>query len=109
MSSTSSSGPRADKIWFDGKFIKWDEGQVHLMTHALHYGLGVFEGIRAYRTHDVGLAIFRLREHMQRLLDSARIVMLKVPYTVDQLCEASIELVRQQKDRFQNGCYLRPV
>lgn len=109
MSSTSSSALRSDKIWLDGKLIKWDEGNVHLMTHALHYGLGVFEGIRAYRTHDGRLAIFRLREHMQRLLDSAHILLLRVPYSLDQLCEACIETVRTQQDRFQNGCYLRPI
>ena len=81
MSSTSSQVLRADKIWLDGKFIKWDEGQVHIMTHALHYGLGVFEGIRAYKTHDGRLAIFRLREHIRRFYDSAHICMLKLPYT----------------------------
>ena len=69
----------------DGKFVKWDEGNVHVMTHALHYGLGVFEGIRAYKTHDGRLAIFRLREHIRRLFDSAHICMLKMPYTEEQL------------------------
>ena len=58
MSSTSSEVLRADKIWLDGKLVKWDEGQVHIMTHALHYGLGVFEGIRAYKTKDGRLAVF---------------------------------------------------
>src|SRR5688500_5587868 len=69
VSSTSTEVLRADKVWLDGKFVKWDEGRVHLMTHALHYGLGVFEGIRAYKTHDGRIAIFRLRDHIQRLLD----------------------------------------
>jgi len=109
MSSTSSAVLRADKIWLDGKFVKWDEANVHLMTHALHYGLGVFEGIRAYKTHDGGLAIFRLREHIQRLFDSAHIVQLKIPFTVDQVVQACIELVGQQREQFANGAYLRPI
>ncbi|RKH19919.1 branched-chain amino acid transaminase [Corallococcus praedator] len=109
MSSTSSSVLRAEHIWLDGKLVKWDEGSVHVMTHALHYGLGVFEGIRAYKTHDGRLAVFRLREHIQRLLDSAHIIMLHIPYTEDQLVEATLELLRQQKHLFANGAYLRPV
>ncbi|NTX35424.1 branched-chain amino acid transaminase [Myxococcus sp. CA033] len=109
MSSTSTSVLRADQIWLDGKLVKWDEGHVHVMTHALHYGLGVFEGIRAYKTHDGQLAVFRLREHIQRLLDSAHICMLKMPYTEDELVEACLDLLRKQKDLFANGAYLRPV
>ncbi len=109
MSSTSSGVLRSDQIWLDGKLVKWEEGQVHVMTHALHYGLGVFEGIRAYRTHDGRLAVFRLREHIERLLDSAHIVMMKLPYTVDQLMEGCLELLRKQRDQFANGAYLRPI
>jgi len=109
VSSTSTDTLRADKIWLDGKFLKWDEGQVHLMTHALHYGFGVFEGIRAYKTQDGRLAVFRLREHMRRFYESAHILMLKLPYTEDQFTEACLDLLRQQKDRFSNGAYLRPI
>jgi branched-chain amino acid aminotransferase len=109
MSSTSASVLKADKIWLDGKFIGWNEGNVHLMTHALHYGLGVFEGIRAYRTHDGRLAVFRLDEHIQRLLDSAHILLLKMPWTREQLVQACIELLREQKHIFGNGAYLRPI
>ena len=109
MSSTSGNAARSEQIWLDGKLIKWDEGQVHVMTHALHYGLGVFEGIRAYRTHDGRLAVFRLREHIDRLFDSAHICMMKLPYTVEQLMEACLELLRKQKDQFANGAYLRPI
>jgi branched-chain amino acid aminotransferase len=109
MSSTSGNALRSDQIWLDGRLVKWDEGQVHVMTHALHYGLGVFEGIRAYRTHDGRLAIFRLREHMQRLLDSAHICMLRIPYTVEQLMEACVEVLRAQREQFANGAYLRPI
>lgn len=109
MSSTSGNVARSDQIWLDGRLINWDEGQVHVMTHALHYGLGVFEGIRAYRTHDGRLAVFRLREHIERLFDSAHICMMKLPYTVEQLMEACLELLRKQKDQFANGAYLRPI
>jgi branched-chain amino acid aminotransferase len=109
MSSTSSTVLRSDFIWLDGKLVKWDEGQIHVMTHALHYGLGVFEGIRAYRTHDGRLAVFRLREHIQRLFDSAHILLLKLPYTVEQLMEACLDVLRKQKDQFANGAYLRPI
>ena len=109
MSSTSSKVLKADKIWLDGEFRAWDDGNIPVMTHALHYGFGVFEGIRAYKTHDGKLAIFRLREHMQRLLDSAHILMLQMPYTLDQLCDACVELLRQQKHLFAGGAYLRPI
>jgi branched-chain amino acid aminotransferase len=109
MSSTSSAVLRADKIWLDGKFVSWDQGSVHLMTHALHYGLGVFEGIRAYRTHDGRLAIFRLRDHIQRLFDSAHIIQLKIPFTVDQVIDACVRTVGDQRERFANGAYLRPI
>src|SRR6476469_2621420 len=109
MSSTSSNVLRADHVWLDGKFIGWDEGQVPLMTHALHYGLGVFEGIRAYRTHDGRLAVFRLREHIRRFYDSAHILMLKLAVSQEQFSEACLELLRQQRDLFANGAYLRPI
>ncbi len=109
MSSTSSKVLKADRVWLDGRLIKWDEGQIHLMTHALHYGLGVFEGIRAYKTKDGRLAIFRLREHIRRFLDSAHIIMLKMPYTEDELVTACVELLRQQKSTFAEGAYLRPI
>jgi branched-chain amino acid aminotransferase len=109
MSSTSSQVLRADQTWIDGKFVAWDEGNVPLMTHALHYGLGVFEGIRAYRTHDGRLAVFRLREHIRRMLDSAHIIQLQIPFSEDHLVDACLELLRRQRERFANGAYLRPI
>src|SRR5512133_292108 len=109
MSSTSSKVLRANKVWIDGKMVKWEEGQVHIMTHALHYGLGVFEGIRAYRTHDGRLAVFRLREHMKRFADSCHIIQLALPYGEEQLGEACLEVLRVQRQRFANGAYLRPI
>jgi branched-chain amino acid aminotransferase len=111
MSNTSVSNAvlRADKVWMDGRLIKWDDANVHVMTHALHYGLGVFEGIRAYETKDGRLAVFRLREHIRRFLDSAHIILLKIPYTEQELFDACIELLRAQRERFAKGAYLRPI
>jgi branched-chain amino acid aminotransferase len=109
MSSTGSEVLKADKVWMDGKLIPWAEANVHVMTHALHYGLGVFEGIRAYKTKDGRLAIFRLREHIRRFMDSAHIIMLNLPYTEEALMEACISVLREQRERFANGAYLRPI
>lgn len=109
MSSTSSQVLKADKVWIDGKFVGWDEAHVPLMTHALHYGLGVFEGIRAYKTHDGRLAVFRLKEHISRLFDSAHIIQMKMPFSEAEVIEACLELLRMQRARFENGAYLRPI
>ncbi len=68
-------------IWLDGKFVPWDEAQVHVLTHTLHYGLGTFEGIRAYQTQDGRTAIFRLPEHTERLFDSAHVIQMTMPYS----------------------------
>ncbi len=109
MSQASTSVVKADQVWLDGRLVPWEAANVHVMTHALHYGLGVFEGIRAYKTKDGRLAIFRLREHIRRFLDSAHIIMMKLPYTEDQLMEACCEVLRAQPHRFPNGAYLRPI
>ena len=109
MSSTSNAVLTADSIWLDGKIVPWAQGQVPIMTHALHYGLGVFEGIRAYRTHDGRLAVFRLSEHMKRFADSCHIIQLQLPYTEEQLCDACLEVLRAQRQRFAGGAYLRPI
>ncbi len=97
---------KTENIWFDGKFVPWDEANVHVCTHALHYGLGVFEGIRSYQRADGRSAIFRLREHLKRFIDSAKMVTLPMPYTLDELTEATIETCRRNKQR---GCYIRPI
>ena len=97
---------KVDKIWFDGKLIPWEQANVHVLTHTLHYGLGVFEGIRCYKLDDGRSAIFRLEEHIRRLFDSAHICMLPMPYTQDEIVEACLQTVRE------NGldeCYLRPI
>ena len=109
MSSTSNAVLKADQVWMDGRLIPWESATVHVMTHALHYGLGVFEGIRAYRAQNGKLAIFRLREHVRRFLDSAHIILLDMPYTEDQLVNACIDVLRVQDAKFPNGAYLRPV
>jgi branched-chain amino acid aminotransferase len=97
---------KSEKIWFDGDFVPWDECNVHILTHTLHYGLGVFEGIRAYECVDGRSAVFRLREHVVRLFDSAKIVEMKIPYSVDDIVEAIVETLRVNK--MKNG-YIRPL
>jgi branched-chain amino acid aminotransferase len=97
---------KAKFIWFDGKFIPWDEAQVPLLTHTLHYGLGVFEGIRAYHCADGRTAIFRLPEHIRRLFDSAHVMQLDMPFT-----QADIEAVCGETLRVngQKEAYIRPL
>ena len=95
-----------DKIWLDGALVDWDEARVHVLTHSLHYGSGVFEGIRAYPTAD-GVAVFRLRDHIERLFASAKVFLIDIPFTVDQLVEATRALVRV--NGLDDGCYIRPL
>ena len=97
---------KAKYIWMNGNFVEWDEAKVHVLTHTLHYGNGVFEGTRAYQT-DKGLAIFRLRDHTRRLLNSAKITAIKVPYSLEELEKAQIELLR--KNEFDGNVYIRPL
>ncbi|MFY9920311.1 MAG: branched-chain amino acid transaminase [Mycobacterium sp.] len=94
-----------DTIWMDGKFVPWDQAHVHVLTPSLHYGWGVYEGIRAYATPD-GPAVFRLRDHLKRLHNSARVYMMDPGWTVDELTEASLELLR--RTGLESG-YLRPI
>ena len=93
------------KIWMDGRFVDWKDANVHVLTHTLHYGLGVFEGIRCYKG-EKGSAIFRLREHVKRLFDSAQIVQIKIPYSPKEIEDAIIGTVRV--NRLQ-ACYIRPI
>ncbi len=97
---------KTERIWLDGRLVPWDEAQVHVLTHTLHYGLGVFEGIRCYECHDGRSAIFRLREHVDRLYGSAHVLDLPMPYPREQLLEACKEVVRANRLR---ECYLRPI
>jgi branched-chain amino acid aminotransferase len=95
-----------DKIWLDGELVDWDKAQIHVLAHSLHYGSGVFEGIRAYPT-STGVAVFRLTDHMRRLFASAKVFLIDVPYTVDDLVAATKELVRV--NNLDDGCYIRPI
>lgn len=96
---------KAKRIWIDGKFIPWDSARVHVLTHTLHYGSGVFEGMRCYATPR-GPAIFRLKDHMKRFFESARIHKIRIPYSQERLEEVAKELVRTNKLR---ECYIRPI
>ncbi|MCX7808533.1 MAG: branched-chain amino acid transaminase [Deltaproteobacteria bacterium] len=97
---------KVQKIWMDGSFVDWDKATVHILTHTLHYGVGVFEGIRCYETHDGRSAVFRLREHIRRLFDSAKICSMSIPFTQEEIIEACLETIRINKLR---ECYIRPI
>jgi branched-chain amino acid aminotransferase len=97
---------KVSKIWMDGKLIPWEEANVHILTHSLHYGLAVFEGIRCYLGHDGRSAVFRLREHVDRLFDSAQIGDIKIPYSKREISEACKETLRA--NRLKEG-YIRPI
>ena len=97
---------KVDTIWVDGSLIPWDSATDHVLAHTMHYGVGVFEGIRAYQRSDGKTHIFRLREHVDRLLDSAHICTMDVPYTRDQLIQACIDVVKSNK---MTSAYLRPL
>jgi branched-chain amino acid aminotransferase len=97
---------KVDKIWMDGALVAWDDAKVHVLTHTLHYGLGVFEGIRCYRRNDGKSAVFRLREHVERLFESARVADMALPFGPEQIFDACLETVRANK---LDECYLRPL
>jgi branched-chain amino acid aminotransferase len=97
---------KVEKIWMDGKFIPWDEAKVHVLTHTLHYGLAVFEGIRCYLCQDGKSAVYRLKEHVDRLFDSAQIGDLKIPYSKREVSEACKETLRA--NGLKEG-YIRPI
>jgi branched-chain amino acid aminotransferase len=97
--------PKTDKIWCNGKFIPWDDAKIHVLSHVVSYGSAVFEGVRCYETAN-GPAVFRLAEHMQRLVNSAHIYRMDLPFSVDALGQAVLDLVRVNK---LNACYIRPI
>jgi len=88
---------RSDKIWMDGTMVPYDEATVHVLTHSLHYGLAVFEGMRCYKTDDGRSAIFRAKEHIRRLVESGHIVEMAVPYSQEELLKACADVVRVSK------------
>jgi branched-chain amino acid aminotransferase len=97
---------KTEKIWFDGELVRWEDAKVHVLAHALHYGTAYFEGIRCYAFENGRSAVFRLPEHMRRLADSGKILGFPLPYTVDQLQQATVDVIRA------NGlkeCYIRPL
>src|SRR5919112_2003108 len=100
-----SMADRDGHIWYDGKLVPWRDATTHVLTHSLHYGLAVFEGVRAYKTV-AGTAIFRLKEHTERLFNSAHIYLMKIPYTRERIMDAQKEVVRANK---LEACYIRPI
>jgi branched-chain amino acid aminotransferase len=94
-----------DTIWMDGEFVDWEDAQVHVLTHGLHYGTGVFEGVRCYDTVD-GPALFRWEEHLQRLYDSGKPYDIEIPFEPEELTDATVELIQRQD---LNSCYIRPI
>lgn len=100
-----SMADRDGKIWKDGKLIEWRDATIHVLTHSLHYGMGVFEGVRAYHTPK-GTAIFRLKEHTQRLFNSAKIFQMKIPFDMETVMAAQKQVVRENQ---LESCYIRPL
>lgn len=96
---------KSEKIWMDGRFVKWSDANIHILTHTLHYGFGVFEGIRCYKTVK-GPAVFRLKEHVERLLNSCHILQIEIPFTHEEIFKAIIDTVKVNKLK---ECYIRPI
>jgi branched-chain amino acid aminotransferase len=105
MAIPTSMADRDGVIWYDGKMVNWRDATTHVLTHTLHYGMGVFEGVRAYKT-DKGTAIFRLKEHTDRLFRSAHILQMKMPYSKEQMMEAQKAAVRENN---LESAYMRPM
>ena len=97
--------PKSEKIWFNGNFVKWEDAKIHVMSHVVNYGSSVFEGIRCYNTAK-GSAVFCLQQHVQRLMNSAKIYRMDVPYSTKEISQAILETIRENKMR---ECYIRPV
>ena len=97
---------RGEKIWLDGKLVDWDDARVHVLTHTLHYGVGVFEGIRGYKTDDGRSALFRLEDHVQRLEQSAKINLMEMPFDQNEISTAILETLRA--NHLEEG-YVRPI
>src|SRR5688572_24757691 len=94
-----------DKVWMNGELVDWKDATIHVLSHALHYGTGVFEGIRCYETPR-GPAVFRLREHLERMERSGKIFMMDIPFSVDELVSATHDLIKINKLK---SCYVRPI
>jgi branched-chain amino acid aminotransferase len=97
--------PKADKVWFNGELVNWDDAKISVLSHVVHYGSSVFEGMRCYEARN-GAACYRLQDHVNRLFDSAKIYRMPVRFTRDEICEAILETIRVNKF---NACYVRPI
>jgi branched-chain amino acid aminotransferase len=106
MAQNAAQSVTGEEIWLDGKFVKWSEANIHILTHTLHYGLGVFEGIRCYAGVDGRSAIFRLPEHLRRLFDSAKINLMEIPFTSEEIEGAILDSLR--RNNLAEG-YIRPL
>lgn len=109
LAATADTKPAVEKgksIWMNGTLVPWDDARVHVLTHTLHYGLGAFEGIRCYEATDGRSAVFRLREHIVRLVQSCDILAIESPYSVDELVEACLATIRANDLK---ACYIRPL
>jgi branched-chain amino acid aminotransferase len=102
----AANGLRTDKIWIDGALVPYDEANIHVLSHSLHYGLAVFEGMRCYKSDNGRSAIFRGPEHIRRLFDSAHIVEMQIPFSPEELLKACCDVVRVNR---LEECYLRPI
>ena len=105
MSSRPEMFEGVDEIWLDGEFVDFEDARIHVLTHALHYGTGVFEGVRCYGTEE-GPAIFRWEEHLDRFYDSAKVYDIEIPFSKTELTEATEELIRREE---LHSCYIRPI
>ena len=106
MGDSAAGGVSGEKIWLDGQLVDWADANVHILTHTLHYGLGVFEGIRAYKTADDRSAVFQLTQHVRRLFESAHINLMKIPFSPEQIEQAILETLRA--NHLDEG-YIRPL
>ena len=106
MAKNAAKGVSGEEIWLDGKFVRWSDANVHILTHTLHYGLGVFEGIRCYAGADGRSAVFRLPEHIRRLFDSAKINLIEIPFSPEELEAVTLESLR--RNNLAEG-YIRPL
>ncbi|MEM2906515.1 MAG: branched-chain amino acid transaminase [Candidatus Odinarchaeota archaeon] len=100
------SEEKADYIWMDGRIVKWDDANIHVKTHALHYGTGVFEGLRGYAFNG-NVHIFRLKAHLERLYNSAKVYRMKIPYTYEELSQAIKDIIKV--NNIKENCYIRPI
>jgi branched-chain amino acid aminotransferase len=106
MAKNAAQGVNGEEIWLDGEFVKWSDANIHILTHTLHYGLGVFEGIRCYAGADGRSAVFRLSEHIRRLFDSAKINLIEIPFAPEELEAVTLESLR--RNNLAEG-YIRPL